>query len=77
MGYFSSEFGHICCIKEGFLSKINNRMANSVDPDETAHYEPSHLGLHCLQRYLYWSCRDERVKYDRTYQGKVFDDNSG
>ena len=30
-------------------------MANSVDPDETARYEPSHLDLRCLQRYLYWS----------------------
>ena len=30
-------------------------MANSVDPDETAHYEPSHQDLHCLQRYLIWS----------------------
>ena len=30
-------------------------MANSVDPDEMAHYEPSHLDLHCLQRCLYWS----------------------
>ena len=30
-------------------------MINSVDPDETARYEPSHLDLHCLQRYLYWS----------------------
>ena len=24
-------------------------MVNSVDPDETARYEPSHLDLHCLQ----------------------------
>ena len=24
-------------------------MANTVDPDETAHYEPSHLDLQCLQ----------------------------
>ena len=24
------------------------QIANSVDPDETAHYEPSHLDLHCL-----------------------------
>ena len=39
----------------GFQSKIKNRMANSVDTDEMAHYEPSHLDLHCLQRYLYWS----------------------
>ena len=32
-------------------------MANSVDPNETARNEPSHLDLHCLQRYLYWSVR--------------------
>ena len=38
-------------------SKIKNIMANSVDPDEMAHYEPSHLELHCLQRYLLWSAR--------------------
>ena len=25
-------------------------MSNSVDPDETAHDEPSHLDLHCLQK---------------------------
>ena len=25
-------------------------MSNSVDPDETAHYEPSHLELCCLQK---------------------------
>ena len=24
-------------------------MANSIDPDETAHFEPSHLDLLCLQ----------------------------
>ena len=29
-------------------------MANSVDPDETARYEPSHLDLHCLQKYQDW-----------------------
>ena len=28
-------------------------MANSVDPDETARYEPSHQDLHCLQNHLY------------------------
>ena len=26
-----------------------------LGPDETVHYELSHLDLHCLQRYLYWS----------------------
>ena len=25
-------------------------MSNSIDPDETAHYEPSHLDLRCLQK---------------------------
>ena len=30
--------------------KNRNRMANNVDPDEMAHYEPSHQDLHCLQR---------------------------
>ena len=30
-------------------------MASRVDPDEMAHYEPSHLDLHCLHRYLFWS----------------------
>ena len=42
------EFGHIDCCKWGFQSKINNSMANSVDPDERIHYEQSHLNLHCL-----------------------------
>ena len=30
-------------------------MANSVDPDETAHFELSHLDLFCLQKYDTWS----------------------
>ena len=30
-------------------------MANSVDQDETAHDEPSHLDLHCLRKCLFWS----------------------
>ena len=34
---------------------IKNRLANSEDPDETDHYEPSYLDLHCLQKYLSWS----------------------
>ena len=27
-------------------------MANSVDPDEKAPHEPSHLDLHCLHKYF-------------------------
>ena len=30
-------------------------MANSVDLDETAHFEPSQLDLHCVYRYVVWS----------------------
>ena len=32
-------------------------MANSGDSDETVHHEPSHLDLHCLHKYLFWSVR--------------------
>ena len=39
----------------GLKEKINNKMANSVDPDKTANYAPSNLDLHCFQRYLCWS----------------------
>ena len=39
----------------GMSVKIRNRMANSVDPDETAHHKPSHQDLHCLHRCLVWS----------------------
>ena len=57
-----SEFGHIHRCKLGFQSKINKKKkANSVDPDETARYEPSHLDLHCLQGYLYWSVGRKRL----------------
>ena len=37
-------------------------MVNSVDPDETAHYELSHLDLHCLQKCLFESVWPKRVK---------------
>ena len=45
-----SKSGHIHCCKLGFQSKIDNRMANSADPDETARNEPSHLKLHCFAK---------------------------
>ena len=34
-------------------------MANHVDADETAHYEPSHLDVHCLQKYLRGNVKEE------------------
>ena len=55
MGSPILEFGHVHLSKKGFQSQIKNRMANSVGPDETARYEPSHLDLHCLHMYLFWS----------------------
>ena len=36
-------------------------MSNSIDPDETAHYEPSHLDLHCLQKPIIIAGGSERV----------------
>ena len=33
--------------------KNQNRKANSVDPDEMAHYDQSHPYLNCLQKYCY------------------------
>ena len=42
-------------------------MSNSVDPDETAHYEPSHLDLSCLQTPIIIACGSERVKVDSGY----------
>ena len=40
--------------------KLKDGMSNSTDPDETAHYEPSHLDLCCLQKPVIIS--SERVK---------------
>ena len=36
-------------------------MQNSVDPNETAHYEPSHLDLRCLQKPIIFGYGSERV----------------
>ena len=35
-------------MKYGFQSKIKKK--NKQYSDETAHYKPSHLDLHCLQK---------------------------
>ena len=49
-------------VNKGFSKKIKRGMVNSVDPDETAHYELSHLDLHCLQKCLFESVWPKRVK---------------
>ena len=48
------EFGQTLSCKKELQSKINTRLANSVDLDETACYDPFHMDLHWLQKYLYW-----------------------
>ena len=37
-------------------------MLNSGDPDETAHYEPSHLDLRCFQKPVVIAYGSERIK---------------
>ena len=36
-----------------FCLKTFFTFSNSVDPDEMQHYAAFHLGLHCLQKYLF------------------------
>ena len=36
-------------------------MSNSIDPDETAHYDPSHLDLRCLQKSIVIARGSEKV----------------
>ena len=37
-------------VKESKMRTVE--FANSIDPDEVAHYEPPHLDLHCLPLIL-------------------------
>ena len=53
-----------------FILKIINRLANSLDSDDTAHDEPSNLDLHGLHKYLYRSAVLKELnepKRERTY----------
>ena len=47
---YNSDSDIVSFICQLFVIKID--WANSEKPDETAHYEPSHLDFHCLQRYV-------------------------
>ena len=40
-------------IKENQCCILLSEDPNSVDPDEMQHHVVSHLGLHCLQKYLF------------------------
>ena len=48
------------------MSKFRNRMANIVHPDETARNWPSHLEVHGLHRYLFWSVRLKASPVNKT-----------
>ena len=41
--------------------KLKDCMSNSIDPDETVYYDPSHLDLCCLQKTIIIVCGSERV----------------
>ena len=41
-------------------------MSNSVDPDETAHDEPSHLDLRCLQKPIIVAYDSKRVMLNKS-----------
>ena len=43
------EFGTFHSSQKGCFTKHTGRVANSIDPDEMARYEPSYLDLCCLQ----------------------------
>ena len=46
-------------------------MANSVDTDMMVRNELSHLDLHCLQKYLYWSLGIKRLRENLLLQGNT------
>ena len=47
----TAKFGQRSCLFHTSIIGIKNKLtlANSENPDETAHKEPSHLDFHCLQ----------------------------
>ena len=58
--------------KKEFQSKIINRIANSVYPNEMARYEPSHLDLHYLHRCLFGSAQLEGLREKDAHSRNTF-----
>ena len=50
LGAIQNYFWTCPLFRTGMSFLNQKRIANNVNPDETAHYEPSHLDLHCLRR---------------------------
>ena len=51
-------------------------MANSVDPDETACHEPSHLYLYCLQMHLYKFAGIKRLTVPEQIDNVIIEKNA-
>ena len=47
--------------------KLKDWMSNSIGPDETAHNDPSHLDLCCLQKPIIIACGSDREAYPGIY----------
>ena len=45
-----------------FYVKLKDLMSKSVNPDEMAHYEPSHLDVRCLQKPIFIAYGSEIIK---------------
>ena len=50
-------------------------MANRIDNDETARYEPSHQDLHCLHRYWFWSAGMKGLGYSTLWGKASYEEN--
>ena len=51
------------------LSEYLFTFTNSVDPDEMQHFAAFHLGLHCLQKYLFRFFSNTKVNVYQIHLG--------
>ena len=52
--------------KFGWSGKFGHTFANSVNPDETAPYEPSHQDFHCLLSLFSFYSNHSKIKETRS-----------
>ena len=59
---------HVCHILEYRVKsgKFGHTFANSVNPDETAPYEPSHQDFHCLLSLFNFHSSHSKIKETRS-----------
>ena len=63
-------------LERSLYVKLKDWMSNRVDPDETAHNEPSHLDLCCLQKPIIIACGSGRGKQSLVVKGCCEGQNS-